>query len=704
MRFVISVTILSLAICLLAIIPALYGQNPDEISQKLSSLRKLMETNHFSPAKIDDQFSKKIFEQLLDLIDPKKKYLIENDLKLLKKYELTLDDELNGKTPEFLPQLTQTYTLALQRASKLIDLLCASPLDLTLRENLTLPEKEEFTFQKDENAHKNLFGKILKYRCLSLLSDELMKVNSPEALKNLLAQMETPTREKARLIELRKLNSISQHPEGLSNYLLSRYLRAITLCYDPHSLYLNLTESQNFRGQLSKENLSFGIDISESENGEVQIERLIPGSSAWKSNELHKGDVFVKFKWQHKESIDLSGAAIDEVMEMLEQSNSGFAEITVKKKNGLLKTVKLAKTQLRDEENVVKSFILNSPTKIGYISLPGFYEEWENTESLGCANDVAREIIKMKNEGIKGLILDLRFNGGGSLREGMNLAGIFIDQGPLMIASSREEGARTIRDMNRGTVYDGPLVVMTNGQSASASEIVAAALQDYNRALIVGSTTFGKATGQQMLPFGNHLNQDQNTTKNDLNLVKDFVTVTTMKIYRVNGKTAQLRGVIPDIDLKDFSSLTDYREEAYANALTSDSINKKTAFTRLSPLPVTELLQKHRSRIQNNPDFKRMNELIRRFPELEKKYRNIPLHWQEFKNWSQSEEKFWEELGHNGETGELLHVSPLVEDATLLEMDQYGKEMNEQTITDLRKDFLLAETCRIMNDLIATWK
>jgi carboxyl-terminal processing protease len=252
---------------------------------------------------------------------------------------------------------------------------------------------------------------------------------------------------------------------------------------------------------------------------------------------------------------------------VLDLSNHGKATFKIKKPDGTIKTVMLWKEGLEDDDdnNKVKSFVLNGNKKIGFISLPAFYQDWDNQREgiNGCANDVAKEILKLKKENIQGLILDLRYNGGGSVMEAVELAGIFLDAGPVAQFKGKDAKVFVLKDVNRGTMYDGPLLILVNGYSASASELVAGTLQDYNRALIVGSSTYGKATAQVVLPLDTTI-----TTESNLNNIRaeSFLKVTVSQLFRVNGTTAQFTGVIPDISLPGLSEtgLSQEKDQLYA--------------------------------------------------------------------------------------------------------------------------------------------
>ena len=275
-----------------------------------------------------------------------------------------------------------------------------------------------------------------------------------------------------------------------------------------------------------------------------------------------------------------------------------------------------------DDDNKVKSFILKGENTVGYIYLPAFYQDWESTnEGLnGCANDVGREIIKLKKENINGLIIDVRYNGGGSVNEATELAGIFIDAGPVAQEKERDAKVNTLKDINRGTVYDGPLVVMVNGQSASASELLAGTLQDYNRAVIVGSPTYGKATMQVVLPMDTTVTRETITQKHTENYLK----VTVAKLYRVTGTTAQFKGVKPDIIIPDILDAYTTKEADEPNALKPTTIAANRYYTPYTPMPLKTSLQG----IQNSVDTGKYFDAVKAFiatSRQKKDLKDIPL-------------------------------------------------------------------------------
>lgn len=684
--------------------PGYSQQNPD-LQQQAILLYKVLEKNHYSPPPLDDKLSKQVFTRFIQVLDPQRLYFTATDFDQLSVFNSQLDEELKGKSWKYLPLASTLFKRRLLDAEKIVNETMQKPFNFSANETITFGSKDSLHFAANEKELGQRWNKWLKYQTLSQIVNFQEEANAAETDKSsAVLPNEQAMRQKVLLLEKRKIRRILEHPSGFENYVASLFFNAITYCYDPHTNFLSKTDLQNYEAGMSKEAFSFGIDLDENVTGDIVIDRLIPGGPAWKSNELHKGDKLIKLQWKGKESIDLSGADLTEVENLISSSNEDRMELTVRTVNGLVKTVSLVKEKIRADENIVKSFILNGEKKIGYISLPGFYTEWENMTALGCANDVAKEIVKLKAAGIDGIILDIRYNGGGSLMEGLSLAGIFINEGPLCVMQGRERKPYALKDMNRGTIYDGPLVLMVNSQSASASEILASTLQDYNRALIVGSTTYGKATGQIVMPLDTTNRPPSQRTK-DKSLM-GFSTVTVEKLYRITGKSAQLKGVQPDIYLPDIYEKLPYRESIYTFALSSDSVNKKLVYAALKSLPVKELAQKSNSRIAEDPFFTLVKK-VDEFPggSVKKENKTIPLTPAYFKNLATERRLWWESYGKaTVRETDLFTVENTDYDKELMRIDAYSKEINELTMDNLQSDVYIMETFQILKDLISLFK
>jgi carboxyl-terminal processing protease len=553
--------------------------------------------------------------------------------------------------------------------------------------------EDSIHYALSNEEYKIHWQRWLKYQVLEQLAS-IMSVQ--ELDKKSVLQKEPVAREKVRTSEQRNIKRILDHAGGYENYLASMLCDVIANLYDPHTEYMPLGEKQSFEADLGTEGFYFGLSVKENDKGEIEIVRLMPGSPAWNCGELNKGDILLKLAWEGKDSFDLRGASQEEVSELLDGPVNSRMLLTVRKANGVEKTTSLVKEKIRNEDNTVRGFVLKSEKKIGYIYLPDFYTDLEGSTNASSANDVAKEIVKLKKENIDGLILDVRYNGGGSLREALDMAGIFIDEGPLCMIREKTGKVSSLKDLNRGTIYDGPLVLLINGQSASASELLGAVLQDYNRGLVVGSNTYGKGTAQVILPV------DTTASKGTGGEAYGFVKVTTSKFYRVNGNTTQHSGVKPDIVLPDIFDALDYRESNSSNALPADTVKKNAFYKPLSLLPVKELATNSKARTGAHKGFIEIEKYVRQLRGI----RNQPtqplsLKWDIYIADIEKEETFEQSLHPFAQvTSNRYVVENNSFDSDKLKSDPFLAEVNAAWKKKLVKDIYIEEAFLILMDHI----
>lgn len=689
--------------CLLASYYNSCAQSSGTYCSEAQKLISVLNKNHYSPLQFTSQTSNEIIEDLIEKLDPSGIYFTLRDIEKLKKFRTDLN--LNSGSCELFSVVFSLYRNSLVRADSMVERIGKKQFAFNGRDTLIFSPKKNYKpfHSGSESDLEKRWLKWMKYQTLlSIFSDdekntdfeknfsELMALE-PEARKNITRKMKAG------------INRILHNPVGFENHVASVILNCIANRFDPHSVYFNENDMKIFESALSTSDESFGFYLETDDHGALKIARIIPGGSAWKSNELHKGDVLISIKKRSGEEIEIDDLAENEVEDILSTNTIREIELTVRKADEQVKHVTLVKEKIKSEENVVKSYILSGPKKIGYISLPSFYTDSENPNAPGCANDVAKEIMKLQQDSIEGLILDLRYNGGGSVREALDLAGIFIDEGPLFLQRLRDQKPTLLKDMNRGTAYSGPLAIMCNGYSASASELVTEALQDYNRAIIVGSTTYGKATGQIVLPLDSNINIYGFNADPGAFLKKDssFVKVTVEKFYRVNGGTHQFKGVIPDIILPDLFFSEDFRESSSPWALKPDTIVKKVYYTPLKELPKKQLKEKSGERVASSKNFSRIKTMSDSLQLSFDKERRLPVTVANVKKDEQSYYHFLKalELAIIGESG-YYTVKNNSHDNKVLIVDEYSRELNNELLEHLKNDIYIEESYRIITDLI----
>lgn len=583
----------------------LNAQSFDNTVQNAFLISRMADKFHIQPRPLDDDLSIRVYTGLLDELDGERIFFLQEDIKKLAVWRLQLDDEIRNKQSGFLSQITGIYRQRLQQADTMIDHIARVPFTFSVKETLTT--SEDSSWPGSLTAMHNKLYKLLKFSVLRGIASRAVLARggstgtgsstgagssagvggSARPSQKYLDSLEQVLRKKAAEMVKRGIQRMLQNPVGVDGMIGATYCQELASAYDPHTDYFPPDVKEAFETELGNKPIAFGLTLKEDETGNVVIGRLTPGSPAFKSGGLNEGDKITAIQWPDRDPIDVSNAGLTEMNHILSTPlGGGNAIITVKKTDGTRRQVSLYKQRLdtEDDEEKVQGFVLKGSRTIGYITLPAFYSDWEDNKGVnGCANDVAREIIRLKKENIEGLILDLRYNGGGSMQEAVELSGLFIDAGPVGQVTTRDAKVYTLKDVNRGTNYDGPLVILVNGYSASASEMVAGTLQDYNRALIAGSPTYGKATAQIVLPMDTTINPE---TYDGQRTAAAYIKLTTSRLYRINGGTAQLNGVKPDVQLPDPPAATPRREADEKNALAAPDIAANKYYHPLPPLPV----------------------------------------------------------------------------------------------------------------------
>ena len=675
-----------------------YGQLSDMTCKKVNTMLKVLDEHHYHPVELNNVLVKRIIHDYYLKLDEDQLYFTNEDRDNLYRECVLQNQRVEDQLCQYIRLSSMLFKERLFWVDSLLKTYENASFDFSVKESITLSGNDSIIHVSNITDLEKRWRKWIKYRTLvELFADSdsgmLSDINALKAAEPDM-QKKTLTREHCKILKL------LSYKNDLENYTASVFLNAVTSVYDPHTSYFSVEDKSDFETSLSKKYLTFGINLDESPSGEIQITGLVPGGPAWKSNELNKGDALIKIKLSDGQIINLSCLGVSGVNSLLESSRTEFVEFTVRKINGQMRTVKLRKEEMEVDDNIINSFVLRGEKKIGYICLPAFYTEYEQNTLLGCANDLAKEILKLSREKIDGLILDLRNNGGGSMTEALELAGIFINEGPLSIYRHRGDHYQVLKDINRGTIYDGPLILLVNKFSASASEILAAALQDYNRALIVGAPTFGKATGQIVMPMDEDYDPDNAAAKKACSDM-GYLKLTVSRLYRVDGKTHQNTGVIPDIILPDEFGYVNFSEGSYASAYPADSIPKKTSFKALGKLPVKELAGKSKIRTDNDSAFREVN----RINDLVKNYldnsNNVPLDIGSFKSRIEKRSEIINEISHAGSHYSTLYsVDNDLYDKDLMQLDGYKKELNFMLLDDLQKDVYIEECYRILNDLI----
>ena len=547
------------------------GESPEIRHRKLlSTIGHLLETEHYSPRKIDDDFSKDVFKEYLKALDPEKNIFLQSDINALRVYETKLDDEIHGDAILFQPATSVIYEKRVTEARKVFETVIQTPFDFSIDDSVLLDVDVKLA-PLNENDRNTYWHQILKYKTLDRfvnLTEEREKNKSKEKfVVKADSTLEREARASVKKEYLKRFERLEKTFDKEKRFEL--FLNTITGLMDPHTDYMAPVEKRSFTEQMSGTFYGIGAQLTQDDNG-IKIASIQPGGAAWKSGQLVVNDVIVKVAQGADEPVDVSGYETTDAVKLIRGNLGTEVRLTIRKPDGSYKIVALKREKIVLDEGFARSAIIQKGAdKYGYILLPDFYADFEREDGARCARDVAKEIEKLKAENVKGIAIDVRYNGGGSLYEVVQMAGLFIDQGPMVQIRNKEGRSQTLSDEVPGSIYNGPLVVMVNEFSASASEIFAGAIQDYKRGIIMGSTsTYGKGTVQRNVPFGKPLD--------DLGIQTEYgaVKLTFQKFYRVTGSSTQRKGVVPDVILPDEYEFLKYREKDNESSLPWDEMSR----------------------------------------------------------------------------------------------------------------------------------
>src|SRR6187431_229665 len=562
---------------------SLFAQNNDASCDILFKINKLLLREHYSPKPVNDSLSAYLFDELLEELDPSRNIFFKSQVDTLShKYKYNLDNLILKKDCFFITDIKNEYKKSLLRNKSILEKLNHENINFSIKDTIRFKQKNFAFYLKENNVEKALSKKIR----FEVLSDIAEKSKNLDSLKVNFNSMSLKSKKSIIDNELCKINFLLTDDKSFEDNLFNIFCNY----FDPHTNYFSNDTKSSFVSTLSKEKLSLGLDVSLNDKNEIIVQEIDPNGPAFKTGKIKKGDQIVAVSNQ-KETLEVSCSSLESIATLISSELNSNITLTIKRNSGKSFKVNIEKQILKDEENTVYSFIINKNLKIGYIKIPSFYSNFEGGNSKGSAQDVAKETIKLMKDNIKGLVLDLTDNGGGSMEEAVKLAGLFIDYGPISIVVDNKKQLSVINDPYKGVIYKGPIVLIINGNSASASEFFASIMQDYNRSLLIGSTTLGKATMQTIVPL--EKNGDQH-----------FIKLTISKFYRITGKSHQAIGVIPDVQIPTIYQDVFQKESDFPTALKNETLNSRIRFTPyVSNELIESLAQKSRSRVAQDSYF-----------------------------------------------------------------------------------------------------
>lgn len=685
-----------LSISLLTIFTAATPLNSDPPSKNETILQyvgAMLEQGHYSPKKIDDNFSKEIFSEFLKRLDPSKRILLEKDISKLRKFETTIDDEIHGSQLVFFAAADEIYKNRIVEAEAIYKNYIEKPFEFTKNDVLEL-DADKLDFASNDLEKKDRWRKYLKWQTLDRYIDAQETQEKNKAKKDFIMKSDKELEKEARAKVKKAMDKYFDRLRNKfdENQRFAMLVNTITNEMDPHTDFFPPVEKRSFDERLSGRFFGIGA-LLQQEDDKVKIKTVTTGGPAWKSGEIQTNDFIVKVAQATGEAEDITGYTTDDAVKLIRGAEGTEVKITVQKADGTLKTVSMIRAELKLDETFARSVIINSGKhKIGLIDLPAFYADFQRPQAARCSQDVAKEVARLKAEGVKGIILDIRDNGGGSLQEVVNMVGLFIKTGPVVQIRNRAGRPSKMADNDASVLFDGPLVVMVNERSASASEIFASAIQDYKRGVVVGSSsTFGKGTVQRAFPVGGNGTGSGSGDLGSLHL-------TLQKYYRVNGGATQLKGVESDIVLPGLYEAYKVREKDSPKALVWDEMPKASYQTWTYAPDLVALQQKNQERLTTNSVFKEIKEKTNILADNRKTARSLEI--QNYKAQQKEVKEISTKVRNLTQLKDDLSVANLLSDLDTINSDSLKKDRNDFWVKYLKKDVYLGETLNIMNDVI----
>lgn len=685
-----------LSISLLTIFISATPLNDDPPSKNETILRyvgAMLEQGHYSPKKIDDNFSKEIFSEFLKRLDPSKRILLEKDIAKLRKFETTIDDEIHGSPLAFFAAADEIYKNRIVEAEEMYKQYIEKPFEFTKDDVLEL-DADKVDFASNDSERKERWRKYLKWQTLDRYIDAQETQEKNKDKKDFVVKSDQELEKEARAKVKKAMDKYFDRLRNKfdENQRFAMLVNTITNEMDPHTDFFPPVEKRSFDERLSGRFFGIGA-LLQQEDDKIKIKSVTTGGPAWKSGEIQANDFIVKVAQATGEAEDITGYTTDDAVKLIRGAEGTEVKITVQKPDGTLKTVSMIRAELKLDETFARSVIINSGKhKIGLIDLPAFYADFQRPQAARCSQDVAKEVARLKAEGVEGIILDIRDNGGGSLQEVVNMVGLFIKTGPVVQIRDRAGRPSQMGDNDPSVLYDGPLVVMVNERSASASEIFASAIQDYKRGVVVGSSsTFGKGTVQRAFPVGGN---GTGSGAGDLGAVH----LTLQKYYRVDGGATQLKGVESDIVLPGLYEAYKVREKDSPNALVWDEMPKASYQTWTYAPDLVALQQKSSERLTTNGVFKEIKDNTNILADNRKTARSLEI--QKYKAQQKEVRDISTKVRNLTQLKDDLSIANLSSDLEAINSDSLKKDRNDFWVKYLKKDVYLGETLNIMSDVI----
>ncbi|WP_190809894.1 carboxy terminal-processing peptidase [Flagellimonas sp. S3867] len=681
-------------------------ENDDKDKLLLDLITYVLERGHYEPKDLNDNFSSNVFDDFIDILDPTKRYFLASDVREFEKYRFMIDDEIKNTDITFFNIVYQRLMKRMGDAKEIYKEVLSQPFDYTLQENINIDYKDQ-EFAANKKQLKERWRKQLKYNTLGVFDNkvenriiEMSGTSETDAVaevvtfKGISEKIDRNlTEQEARENTLNTLDEFFDFIDDLERKdWFVQYINTIVDEFDPHTFYFAPDDKEKFDIGMSGKFEGIGARLQKKPEG-ARIMEIISGGPVWRDQNLEVGDEILKVGQEGEEPIDIVGMRLDDAIKLIKGPKGTIVDLTIRKVDGTIEVVSITRDVVLLEEAYAKSAtVKREDHKYGLINLPKFYVDFEDYTERNAATDVAKEVDRLKKAGVEGIVLDLRDNGGGSLKTVVEMAGLFIKDGPIVQVRSSGQRKEVHEDKDERIQWDGPLVILVNELSASASEILAAAMQDYKRAVVIGSKqTFGKGTVQNVIPLDNIVRSNEH---GDLGAIK----LTTQKFYRINGGSTQLEGVKSDIVVPDRYSYIDLGERDQENPLGWDKITPADYKIWDGYIDFETTVANSKARMAGNEYIKLIEENAKWLKEQQDET-VVSLNYDDYKIREGKAKNRSEQFKSLREYDSKLTFESLKYETELFTQDQVLREKRDRWHKNLAKDLYVEEAINVLRDL-----
>ena len=663
-------------------------ESDDKDKLLLDLITYVLERGHYEPKDINDGFSVNVFTDFIEELDPTRRYFLDEDIQEFEQYKYQIDDQLKNTDISFFNIVYDRLMIRMDEAREIYREVLKVPFDYS-REEFIDVDYENVGYATDRSELSDRWRKQLKYATIGAYDAKLTLADGDEGAGSSPEEAELAARENT----LETLEDYFEFIDELERKdWFVQYINTIVEEFDPHTLYFPPEEKEQFDVRMSGRFEGIGARLQKQSEG-AKIVEIISGGPVWRDQRLDVGDEILKVGQEGESPVNIIGMRLSDAIKLIKGPKGTVVDLTVRKVDGTVEVVSLTRDVVELEESFAKSaMIIKEDQKFGLINLPQFYVNFDDYNERNAASDVAKEIERLKEEGIQGLVLDLRDNGGGSLKTVVDMAGLFIEDGPIVQVRSSAKDKEIYEDKDERIQWDGPLVILVNELSASASEILAAAMQDYKRAVVIGSKqTFGKGTVQNLIPLESIVRSNE---YGDLGAIK----LTTQKFYRINGGSTQLKGVESDVVVPDRYSYIDLGERDQRNPLQWDKISPADYKAWDGYIDYEATIEQSTARMKNHPQIALIEENAQWLKEQQDESL-VSLQYEGYLERERQNKEKSQYFKSKMEYDSKLNFSSLTYERELFTQDSVLREKRNRWHKNLAKDVYVEEAVNVLEDL-----